>query len=275
MQIMSFSLRSVEASCVLTHDLKVQPSISASSQHSLFAAMGNASSSRIPAPQAAAMQVASEAAASAAAAARDGEARHRSIQASDVLCSSGHHCVRRHYVIDGPAFFCNECHSRLRDTEGFQCVMCNYDRCSLCSPTVANAAVAAAGNPKVPEPIFCLDLPAYVASCNIAAMSLFPSMLRRHCLAAHPPALPPRSMLLYASSASASSRPMQLTARARLRVHSCGLTMVLILRLLHSSTAIPVGRMRTFARSMLRRLSGNGCSIVQVLFYLLFPPSIS
>jgi hypothetical protein len=33
--------------------------------------------------------------------------------------------------------------------------------------------------------------------------------------------------------------------------------------------------MRTFARSMLRRLSGNGCSIVQVLFYLLFPPSIS
>jgi hypothetical protein len=110
-------------------------------------------------------------------------------------------------------------------------------------------------------PHFSLDLPAYVACSNAFALHM---LLRLQRPAACPPTLPLRSRTLYASSASARFRPLLINARARVRVHSSALALTFILRLLHSTRTIRNDRMRAFARSVLRRLSGNGCCIVQV-----------
>ena len=110
-------------------------------------------------------------------------------------------------------------------------------------------------------PHFSLDLSAYVACSNAFALYM---LLRLQRPAACPPTLPLRSRTLYASSASARFRPLHINARARVRVHSSALALTFILRLLHSTRTIRNDRMRAFARSVLRRLSGNGCCIVQV-----------
>ena len=177
-----------------------------------------------------------------------------------IICPHGHTCHQHQYGaerVDTAMVVCKECFTQLNSTDGFKCPICSYNLCLSCSAPVRKLATSRL------YPLFCLDLPAFIACSNVVAMSTFRRVLRCSRLAAHPaPSLLP-STLLYVSSGS-SIRPMQMTARARVRIHSAGIAVAILSRLLLSSQIIVVRQRCAFASSILRRLSGNGCSILRV-----------
>jgi hypothetical protein len=183
------------------------------------------------------------------------------VEDTSVICVKGHICPNHHFGEEQQEtlnFICKECFMRLNGAHGFRCSTCNYNVCGACSAAVRQLASSRRW------PMFCLDLPAFVACSNAVAIPLFRRMLRRLRLAAHPPSLLLRSSLLHCPSSTAAHLPMQLTHRARVRVHRVGMTLLMVLRLLRSSQTVVDGRMCAFASGILRRLSGGGCYIVRV-----------
>jgi hypothetical protein len=190
------------------------------------------------------------------------EAEEMGRENDGIICPHGHTCHRHEYEPereDIGMLVCKECFTQLNSTAGFKCPTCSYNLCLSCSVPVRKLATSRL------YPLFCLDLPAFIACSNVVAISTFRRVLRCSRLAAHPPPSLLRSTLMYVSSGS-SARPMQLTARARGRVHSVGLTVAILSRLLLSSQIIVDHQRCAFASSILRRLSGQGCSIVLVCF---------
>lgn len=176
---------------------------------------------------------------------------------ASVICVKGHICSEHHFGEEQQKTLhciCTECGTRLNGSHSFRCSTCNYYVCDSCTAAVRQLASSRRW------PMFCLDLPAFVACSNAVAIPLFRRMLRRLRPAAHPPPLLLRSSLMH------GPLPVQLTHRARVRVHRVGLTLMLVLRLLRSSQTVVDGRMCAFASGILRRLSGGGCSIVRVRF---------